>query len=376
MDVIIKEVKSRRELKDFIFLPAKIHRGRPLWVPPIYADERAYFNPKKNVSFSFSDTVLFLAIKDGKTSGRIMGIINRKHNEIKQTKTARFCYLEAYEDKAVVSALLKAVEDWARERGITRIIGPYGFTDQDPEGFMIEGFEHGVTIASYYNMEWMPAMVEDLGYRKDIDYFVYKLDVPEEIPEFYKKILQRVKRKGNYELIEFRKRREIKPWIKPVLSLMNECYTESEIYGYTPLSEKEMEELAARYLPVLDPRFIVGVKNEEGVIAFIIGMPDVTDGIRRAKGRLLPIGFLKILRASKKTKQLDLLLGAVKEKYRGRGLDVLMGVKIIMAANEAGYKIMDTHHEMETNVRVRAEMEKMGGKIYKKYRVYQKNLSD
>ena len=239
---------------------------------------------------------------------------------------------------------------------------------------MISGFEHGVTIASYYNMEWMPAMVEEFGYSKDIDYMVYRLKIPEIIPEFYLKIYERVNRKGHYEIVEFRKRKEIKPWIKPVLQLMNECYVESEIYGYSPLSEKEMEELAARYLPVLDPRFIKVVKNEDGIIAFIIGMPDMTGGIRKARGKLWPFGFLKIMRAAKTTRQLDLLLGAIKPEYRGRGLDVLMGVRTLQSAHEAGYKIIDTHHEMESNVRVRAEMERMGGEIYKKYRVYQKNI--
>jgi hypothetical protein len=374
MNVKIRTVESRLDLKTFIYLPEKIHRGRDKWVHPIYADEWVYFNPKKNTSFAFSDAVLFLAIKENKPVGRIMGIINRNYNELRNQKTARFSYLESYEDKEVVFALLQAVETWARQKGMTRVIGPYGFTDQDPEGFMIEGFEHGVTIASFYNMEWMPSMVEEYGYRKDIDWFVYKLDVPETMPEFYLKIYERAMRKGNYEIIELRKRKEIKPWIKPVLRLMNLCYIESEIYGYSPLTEKQMEELAASYLPVLDPRFIKAVKKDDEVIAFIIGMPDMTEGIRRARGRLFPFGFLKIIRAAKKTKQLDLLLGAIKPEYRGRGRDVLKGVKMIQSAQEAGFTTMDTHHEMESNVRVRGEMERMGGKIYKKYRAYQKDI--
>jgi hypothetical protein len=155
---------------------------------------------------------------------------------------------------------------------------------------------------------------------------------------------------------------------------MNECYTESNIYGYAPLDEKEMEELTKRYLPVLDPRFAKGVLKEGELVAFVVGIPDMTEGIQKARGRLFPFGFLKILRAAKKTKQLDLLLGAIKDKYRGLGLDVLMGVRMIMTAREAGMEMMDTHHEMEENFKVRAEMEKMGGKIYKKFRIYQKSL--
>jgi len=220
----------------------------------------------------------------------------------------------------------------------------------------------------------MPAMMERMGYAKDVDYFVYKLDVPKVFPEFYKKIYERVQRRGHFEIVEFRKKKELKPLIKPVLHLMNECYSGGNIYGYTPLDEEEMEALAKRYLPVINPRFVKVVKKGDEIVSFIVGIPDMTEGIQKAKGRLFPFGFLKILRAAKKTKQLDLLLGAIKEKYRGRGLDVLMGVKMIQSAQEAGLELMDTHHEMETNVRVRAEMERMGGKIYKIFRVYQKQL--
>jgi len=374
MDLEIKAVKKRKDLKTFIFLPEKIHRGHKTWVPPIYVDEWKYFDSKKNRSFTHCDVILLLAIKNSKPVGRIMGVINRKFNEMRNEKIARFGYLETWEDEEVVRALLAHVEEWARGHGMTKIIGPYGFTDQDPEGFLIEGFENRATIATYCNFEWMPPMVEAQGYSKDVDYFVYKLDVPKEFPEFYKRIYERVKRKGNFDILEFKTKKKLKPWIKPVLRLMNECYTESNIYGYAPLDEKEMEELTKRYLPVLDPRFVKGVLKDGDLAAFVVGIPDMSEGIQKAHGRLFPFGFLKILRAAKKTKQLDLLLGAIKEKYRGLGLDVLMGVKMIMTAREAGMEMMDTHHEMEENVKVRAEMEKMGGRIYKKFRVYQKSL--
>jgi hypothetical protein len=374
MKVAIKEVKSRKDLKKFIYLPEKIHADHETWTHPIYMDEWTYFDAKKNKAFSYSDTILLLAYKGNDVVGRIMGIINSRYNEYKIEKTARFGYLETWEDEEVTSTLLQAVEDWAREKGMTKMIGPYGFTDQDPEGFLIEGFQHHATIATYHNFDWMPRMIEKMGYDKDVDYFVYKLPVPKEIPEFYKKILERVKRKGNFELIELRKKRKIKPWIIPVLDLMNECYTESNIYGYTPLDKQEMMDLAKRYLPVLDPRFVKVVTKNGETVAFVVGIPDMTAGIKKARGKLLPFGFLKILRAAKKTKQLDLLLGAVKESYRGRGLDVLMGVGMIMSAQKAGFEVMDTHHELESNVKIRAEMTKMGGKLYKKYRVYHKAL--
>jgi len=374
VNISIKEIKTRKDLREFIFLPEKLHANHTNWVPPIYIDEWKYFNPRKNKGFSYSDTTMLLAFRGEEAVGRIMGIVNKRYNELRNEKTARFGYLETGEDEEVVRTLLNHVEAWAKKMGMTKIVGPYGFSDQDPEGFLIDGFENRATIATYYNYGWMPLFVEKQDYEKDVDYFVYKVEVPKELPEFYRKIYQRVMRKGKFEVIEFRKRKELKAWIKPVFHLMNECYSASNIYGYAPLDEEEMEALAKRYLPVVDPRFVKVVKRGDELVSFIVGIPDMTEGIQKAKGHLFPLGFLKILLAAKKTKQLDLLLGAIKEKYRGRGLDVLMGVKMLISAHEAGLEFIDTHHEMEANVKVRAEMEKMGGKSYKRFRVYKKEL--
>jgi GNAT superfamily N-acetyltransferase len=374
MAIEIREVTSRKDLKTFIYLPEKIHAGHANWVHPIYMDDWKYFNRKKNKAYGYCDAVLLLAFRDGRPVGRATGIINRRYNEYRHEKTARFGYFEVFEDREAFRAILRHIEDWARSKGMTRIVGPYGFSDQDPEGFLIQGFDHRATIATYYNFEWMPKWLEEEGYAKDNDWFVYKLEVPKEPPEFYKKIYERAVRQKAFDIVEFKTRKEIKPWIRPVLSLMNETYVAGNIYGYAPLSDEEMDDLAKRYLPVIDPRFVKVIAKDGQVLAFIIAMPDMTGGIVKARGRLLPFGFIHVLRAAKKTKQLDLMLGAVKEAYRGKGLDVLMGVKTILSASEAGMEMMDTHHEMEANVKVRAEMERMGGVIYKKYRAFYKML--
>ena len=374
MSLEIREVAGKKDLKTFLYLPEKIHAGRPNWVPPIIMDDKKYFNPKKNKAFTYCDVIMLLAFREGKPVGRIMGIINRRFNEYRGTKIVRFGYIEAYEDREVVNALVGRIEDWGRKKGLTEIIGPYGFSDQDPEGFIIEGFENRATIATYYNTEWMPGYVADLGYAKDVEYFVYKIEIPKEMPELYKKLYERIMRRGNFRILEFKKRKELKPWIVPIFTLMNECYINNNIYGYAPLDEKEMNDLSKRYLPVVDPRFVKAVLHGDELASFIIAMPDMTAGIQKCRGRLFPFGFIHVLRAAKKTKQLDLLLGAVKEKYRGCGLDALMGFKTFESAWEAGYEILDTHHEMEANVRVRSEMERMGGKKYKLFRVFKKAL--
>ncbi len=374
MPTEIREVRSRKDLKTFIYLPEKIHAAHENWVHPLYMDDWKYFDKDKNKAFGYCDAILLVAWKDGRPVGRVMGIINHRFNEHRNERTARFGYLDCYEDREVFTALVRAVEDWGRAKGMTKIVGPYGFSDQDPEGFLIEGFAPRATIATYYNFEWMPRYLEDDGYAKDIDWFVYKLEVPKKPPELFRKIFDRAMKRGTFEVVEFKTRKEIRPWIRRVLGLMNECYMAGNIYGFAPLDDQEMDDLAKRYLPVLDPRFVKVVAKDGEVVAFVIAMPDMTEGIRKARGRLLPFGFVHILRAAKRTKQLDLLLGAIKEQYRGQGLDALMGIKILIAAHEAGYEMMDTHHEMESNVKVRAEMERQGGVIYKKFRAFYKML--
>jgi len=376
MAVEIREILPRKsqDLKTFILLPEKIHAGHKNWVYPLVTDDWKYFDSRKNKAFGYSDTVLLLACRDGRPVGRAMGIINRRYNEHRNEKTARFGYLETYEDREVFRALLRYIEDWARAKGMTKIVGPYGFSDQDPEGYLIEGFEHRATIATYYNFEWVPRWLEEEGYAKDNDWFVYKLEVPKEMPEFYKRIYERQMKRGTFEIVEFKTRKEIKPWIRKVLGLMNETYMTGNIYGFAPLEPQEMDDLAKRFLPIVDPRFVKVVAKDGEVLSFVIAMPDMTEGINKARGRLFPFGFIHVLRAARKTKQLDLLLGAVKEQYRGQGLDVLMGVKVLQSASEAGMERIDTHHEMEANVKVRAEMERMGGVIYKKFRAFGKAL--
>jgi len=375
MDIKIYPVKTRSDLRNFIHLPAKIHKNHSNWVPPIYLDEWEFFNPKKNRTFSYCDTILLLASKNGKVVGRVMGIINHKYNQAKNENNARFCFLETYDDFEVAKVLLESVENWAKEKGTLKVVGPLGFSDKDPQGLLIEGFNQPNVIASNCNFPYLVDFVEKAGFCKEIDLVVYKVAVPESIPDFYKKILERALRNNsNLKIINFSTRKQIKPYIKPVLSLVNETF--KDIYGFAPLDQQEMHEFATRYLPVLDPRFIKVVVNENNeVVAFILGMPDISDGIRKCKGHILPFGIFQIFKSQKRTKQLNLLLGGIQEHYRNKGIDTIMGVKMLEEAQKAGLKYIDSHLELENNHKMRAEMEKMGGSVYKRYRIFQKMLN-
>jgi hypothetical protein len=369
----VSEVRSRRDLARFVALPPKFHRGHANWLPPIYVDDRRFFDPRRNPSFERNDTLLLLADRGGRPAGRIMGIVPRRSNEIRAEANARFGFMECADDPEAAHVLLQAVEQWARRRGMTRMVGPMGFSDQDPEGFMVEGFEETPTLACTYNQDHMNRLVLGEGYAKEIDYVVYSVPVPEVMPADQLRVMDRVARNGNFRIVEFTRRKELKAVARPVLGLMNETF--KDIYGYAPLDEAEMRDLAKRYLPVLDPRFLKIVLDRDGIMSgFIIGIPNFTAGIRKAKGRLFPFGLVLILRASKRARQLDLVLGGIKAGCRGRGLDVMLGLKIIESARDAGYLRLDSHRELENNLKVRAAMEHWGGVVYKRFRVYGKEL--
>lgn len=374
MDLIIRPVRSRRELRTFIYLPEKIHRFHKNWVPPVYMDEWVFYDPEKNPAFSHSDTVLLLAYRGKEAVGRIMGIVNRKYNAAHQENDARFFALECYDDYEVAEALLAEIEHWAGSMGCENLVGPLGFSDKDPQGFLIEGFEEPVVIASSCNFPFLVHFVEKAGFQKKTDLVVYHLNVPEEIPAFYHAIAARARRNNNgLRLVEPKNRREIKKWVRPVFHLVNETF--GDIYAFSEMSEKEMDEFAARYLMILDPRFLKLILNETGeLIAFVLGMPDISPGVIKARGRVFPFGFIHILRSQKKTTQLNLLLGAVKKGYRNNGIDTILGTTMLESAKEAGMRTIDSHLELETNVKVRAEMEKMGGRVYKRFRIWEKGV--
>ncbi len=372
-NIIVKPVTGKRELKEFIYLPARIHKNHHNWVPPIYMDEWVFFNPQKNKSFDFCDTTLALAYRDKEVVGRIMGIIHNKYNILNNLNDARFCFMETYEDAEVFHALIEYIEKWAKEKGKTRVVGPLGFSDKDPQGFMVEGFDQPIVLATNGNFPYMPQMLQKEGYEKLVDCVVYKLEIPDEIPEFYQKIYERVSQRNDIRMLEFKSKRELKPYIKPILKLLNETFI--EIFAFVPFEEYEMEDFANRYIFLLDPNFIKAILDKNGeVIAFIVSLPDIGQGIIASKGKVLPFGIFKIISARNKAKQLDLLLGGIKKEYRGQGLDVMLGVKLVETEKKRGIEYIDSHLILETNTRMRMEVEKMGGTIYKRFRIFQKNI--
>jgi hypothetical protein len=254
MAVGISTVSGARERRRFVDLAWAVHRDHPTWVPPLRRDERRFLDPATNAALRYCPATLALAWSDGAPCGRVMGIVNPRANRASGRDDARFGLLECGNAPEVAQALLGHVETWARSQGRRRVVGPMGFTDQDPEGLLVEGFEHDPAIASYWNPPWMGDLVEAAGYQKELDYVVYRLRITPALVGRYAAIERRLARRGEFRLVEFRTRRELAAAVLPILRLMAETFRNA--YGFVAPDEQEMRGLARQRLPLLDPRFV------------------------------------------------------------------------------------------------------------------------
>lgn len=372
MAIQLKDVLTKKEYHEFIHLPEKIHQGHKEWLPPLYMDEKVFFNPQKNHSFDVCDHRLILAYRDGVAVGRIMGIINRQYNELRNVKNVRFGFIETFRDQEVIHALISEIENWGREKGMTKIVGPFGFSDREPQGFLIEGFEYEPVIDSACNFEFMPELVEAEGYTKELDCVTYRYPLATPPPEVMYKIFDRVTSRKDLQFIEFKSKKEVKPWIIPIFRAVNESF--GSIYGFVPMSETEMQEMAKKYMPVIDLEFVNVVVKDDKVVAFAISMPNMYKGLQKAKGRLFPFGLFHILRAMKTASTVILMIGAVIPEYQKQGLNIYLSITAIKTALKRGMKSVDTHVVMEDNDDMSNEFKRYGAYRIKKFRVYQKPL--
>lgn len=374
MALTISEVKTSADLRQFIALPAKIHRNHKEWIPALLNDDKAIFTPEKNEAYTFCSTIRLLARRDNKVAGRVMGIIHHHYNKLNNEKNARFCFLETFEDKEVYTALIKAVEDWAVKEGCNKLVGPLGFSDKDPQGFLIEGFDQQTMMITNCSFPYMNRYIQELGYEPHTVLVEYKLTITDQMIDRIGKFAHRASLNPEFRLVTFTSTRQIKPHIRSVFDLINRTY--KSIYGFAPLTVKEADQFADRYLPFLNPKLIKLVFNKQGnLVAFLVAMADFSQGIKKAKGRIFPFGWFPILRAMRKSETVVLFLGAVEEDCRHKGLDALMGHSLLIDSRKLGYKYMDSHLIMESNTKMRRELERLDGSVlYKRYCIYQRDL--
>ena len=282
MAITIKPVSSKRELRKFIRFNYEMYKNNPYSVPDLYDDMLNTFNKKKNAAFEFCDAEYFLAYRDGKIVGRVAGIINHKANDIWGKKDVRFGWIDFIDDIEVSNALLEAVENWGKQHGMTQITGPLGFTDFDAEGMLIEGYDQLSTMATTYNFPYYPEHMEKLGYVKDADWVEFKIYIPDGIPEKHQRISDLIQKKYNLKIKKFTSNKKVsKEYGQSIFELMNEAY--SPLYGYSPLSQRQINQYIKMYLPIIDLRMLTLITDaNDQLIAVGISMPSLSEEIGRA----------------------------------------------------------------------------------------------
>ena len=376
MGITIKKVETSKDLKKFIRFNYEMYKENPFSVPDLYDDMLSTFSRDKNAAFEFCEADYFLAYKDNKLVGRVAAIMNNRANEAWNKKEVRFGWIDFVDDIEVSDALLKTVEAWGKERGATAIVGPLGFTDFDAEGMLVEGFEQLGTMATIYNFPYYPQHMEDLGYEKDADWVEFKIYIPDAIPDKHKRISEIIMRKYGLKIVKCTSAKEIKKYGQAIFDLMNEAY--SQLYGYSALSPKQIQQYIKTFLPLLDLRMVTLVVDaEDNLIAAGVSMPSLSEVLQKAKGKLLPLGWyylMKVIFMKKYPKVLDLLLVAVKPEYQNKGVNALLFYDLIPVYQQIGFEYAESNPELELNDKVQAQWEYFKTEQHKRRRCFKKNL--
>ena len=376
MSVTIKKVSSSAELKQFIRFNYELYKENPFSVPDFYDDMLNTFSRDKNAAFEFCEADYFLAYKDGKLVGRIAAILNNRANDTWGKKEVRFGWVDFVNDMEVSDALFKAVEAWGKERGMTEMVGPLGFTDFDAEGMLVEGFEQLGTMATIYNFPYYPQHMEKLGFEKEADWVEFKIYIPDAIPDKHKRISEIIMRKYGLKIVKCQSTKDINKYGQAIFDLMNEAY--SNLYGYSALSPKQIQQYIKMFLPILDLRMVTLVTDaEDNVIAVGISMPSLSEALQKGKGRLLPFGWyylMKLIFMKKYPKVLDLLLVAVKPEYQNKGVNALLFYDLIPVYQQLGFEYAESNPELELNGKVQAQWEYFKTEQHKRRRAYKKSL--
>lgn len=377
MAVEIKKVTTKAELKKFIRFNYEFYKDNPYSVPDLYDDMLNTFSPQKNAAFEFCEADYFLALRDGKIVGRVAAIINRRANDTWNKHTVRFGWIDFIDDIEVSTALIDTVKEWGRERGMTEIEGPLGFTDMDAEGMLIEGFDQLSTMATIYNYPYYPQHMERLGMKKSADWVEMKIYVPDHIPEKHQRISQIIARKYNLHIRKIKSKKEIRETgiAHDIFRLINDAYT--PLFGYSRMTERQIDQYVKMYVPVLDLRMVSIVENEQNeIVAVGISMASLSRALQKAKGRLLPFGWFHLLKALmwKRPKVLDLLLVAVRPDYQGKGVNALLFTDLIPVYKELGFEYAESNPELEMNEKVQNQWQYFKTEQHKRRRCFKQPL--
>lgn len=377
MAIEIRQIEpTKRELKKFVHFPIDVlYKDNKFYVPPLVNDEVDSLRPDANPAFEFCESAYFMAYRDGKVVGRIAGLINNVVNERQGKKILRFGYVDFIDDDEVVDSLFEAVTAWGREKGMTQITGPLGFTDMDPEGCLVEGFDQLSCNGSIYNHDYYPRHFERLGLVKDVDWIEMKITVPPEVPEKMARVAAIVRERYGLKTIKFTSRKKlVDQYGQAIFTLINEAY--DSLFGYSPLTQKQIDHYIKMYLPFLPLEDLSLVVKDDGTLIGVgIAIPSLSRALIKCRGRIFPFGWYHLLKAFKGRNDIvDLMLIAVKPEYQSKGVNALFFDDLIPYFNKFGYKWAESNRELELNSKVLQQWKFFELEHHKRRRAYTKPL--
>lgn len=372
-DVLVREVLTKKELKKFVMFPLKLYQGNKYYIPQLIKEEMSLLSKDKNPAYEFCEVKLWLAYRNEQIVGRIAGIINHNFNEKWQKQSCRFGWIDFIDDDNVSKALLDTVETWAKTKGMHEVHGPLGFSDLDPEGMLIEGFEELSNIATIYNYPYYPMHLNKLGYNKDADWVEYEIRVPEKIPEKIDRIAKIVLKKHNLRVLPAVKIKEIKHYAIDIFELLNLAY--QDLYGFVPLTKNQIDFYIKQYISLANPKLICLIlDSNDQVAAFGLTFPSMSKAFQKAKGRLLPWGWLHMIDAIKHEKTVDLYLLAVRPEFQDKGVNSLLFTELLKNYIDNKFVKAESNPELETNHRVQAQWKYFEHRQHKRRRCFIKQL--
>lgn len=347
MGISIKAVKSRKEKRDFVNLPFRIYKGNPYWVPPLKCDEKRAMDVKHNPALRFCDAEFWIAYRDGKPAGRIAAIINHKYNEKAGKSLGRFSKLEFFDDKEVFRMLMDKATSWLKEKGMKTIHGPLGFTNLDNQGLLIDGFNFLPSIASVYHHPYYQKHIEAFGFKKEIDWVEFRLNIGPKNIEKANRGSELLKKRFGFELISFKKSKDILPYAAALFEVLNQAF--AKLPFVIPFDKEMRDMYAKKYFKAINPKYVYLVKKDDKMLGFMLTVPSCSEAMQKANGRLFPFGFYHIMKAIKHPKVIDFFLSGVKPEYEHQGVAVILYAAIQNQMLKDGVDTIETTGIFETN---------------------------
>lgn len=376
MPIEIRKVSSKRDLKIFVRFANRLYKGNPYYVPSMPFDDMATFDPKQNGAYDFSEAELYLAYKDGEVAGRVAAIINTRANEAWNVKQVRFGWIDFIDDIEVSSALLDAVAEFGRSRGMNQVVGPLGFTDFDPEGMLVEGFDRICTMALIYNHPYYPEHLRKLGFVKETGWLEHLLTIPEKMPEKYARVGEVVQQRYDLEIKKLTRRQIQKEgYGRKFFKLINDTYR--VLYGFSLLSDRQIDKYVNLYLSFVDVRMLTFIEDKDGnLIAAAASIPSMVRALQKCNGEIFPFGWWHMFKAMflKRSDTVELLLIGVEPEWQKKGVVALLFMDLVDNFRKLGFKYAETNAMLENNVNILSMFEPFEKEIHKRRWVFGKEI--